>query len=140
VHPKPAAIKELGRPLTVFCVCLFSTFLFPFLIIEGSRLIGSQLFGHIIGNILFFLPQYVFPYDQMDKAGDGSHYVFNDSVGTALNITQWLIVALIFSWQTQAVRSRYLFPLAYLVIVAVTIFFTATEYLLFGLQVGLDGP
>jgi len=123
------------RTATLFLCLLFASYLGPILSEKAYYTLHIGL-----PDLLFFLPQILFPYDLVvNRSEHASRLVFSDTAAIALEVAQWGIVTIMFSWFARNIRFRYLVPLALVVIVGVgyAVMFALG---LFGMRVELDGP
>lgn len=123
------------RTATLFLGLLFASYLGPLL-----SEIAYYKFHIALPDLLFFLPQILFPYDLvMLRSENESRRVFSDATALTLGIVQWIFVMAAFSWFARNVRFRYLVPLTLVVIVGVG-YVVAFALGLFGMRVEFDGP
>jgi len=111
----------------VFGACLLFAFMLPFL--------GFALRS----NLLFFAPQYLFPYGGfVIPQPFGSKAVFSHSVAVLLSVMQWGVATVGFAWFARRVPARYAVFAAVVAIVLIAIAVNVA-FGLFGITVELDG-
>jgi hypothetical protein len=120
----------------IFIVCLFGArYLFPLIAVICNSFLPARL-----GNELFFFPQLAFPYEGLVfRDAFGSHRIVSNSIAGLLNILQWGLLAIGFSWATRYLKVRYTLLLAVAIIVIAT-YTIACIFPIFGAAIELDGP
>lgn len=91
-------------------------------------------------SLLFFAPQYLFPYNGLViERYHESHAVFSASAAVVLNILQWSIIGIGFTWFARRLSIRYGLLAATATIVLIALLINVAFGLL-GMSLELDGP
>jgi hypothetical protein len=123
-----ATASHSFRAGAVFGGCLLLAFLLP-------------LLGFVLrSNLLFFAPQYLFPYNGfVVRQAFGSRAIFSQPIAILLSFVQWSLATAGFAWFARRVPARYAFPAAIAAIVLIGVGVNLA-FGLFGITVELDGP
>ena len=131
--PGQAQLMGMFKAAGIFGLTLLSIYFLPFAAVAFHEFLPRQLM-----NEVFFFPQLAFPYSAFTTARS-SGFLFDDSVGSAIAILQWLAIGAGVSWLT---RRR---PAWQITLLAVTTVLVATYSIafllkLFGIEIVLDPP
>jgi hypothetical protein len=114
-------------------------------VVFGACLLVVAFFLPYIGlflnlGLLFFVPQYLFPYENFIVRESGNSRAFSShAVALTLTFLQWGLALVGFSWFARHLSIRRAILAAFAVIVIIGII-TNAAFGLFGVQVELDGP
>lgn len=102
------------KSASLFAVCLFASFLLPFIALYGGKLVPFR-------DQLFFFPQMAFPYEAVvSRDADASRRIFGEGA-IWLSVLQWSVVGIVFSYLTRRVPIFKTILLAVASIVVVTV-------------------